>query len=144
MHFPPGADETLKKEIGKKADSIYKRLVAGEDFGKLATALSNDYLTAVTGGTMPDFGVGQYDPVFEAKVWALTKDGAFTKPFQTSHGYHIVKRTALVPVPAAAGNRQYEQELKQKINQDQRWRTSREVIFKWPISTEPNFLNAFL
>ena len=129
LAFPPGADAATKNAIAKKADSIYKRLLAGEDFAKLATALSNDYMTAVTGGTMPEFGIGQFDPMFESKVWALAKDGAFTKPFLTSHGYHIVKRTVIFPVVTDPANKQYEQELRQKINLDQRWKASREVIF---------------
>ncbi|HEX6192821.1 MAG TPA: peptidylprolyl isomerase [Chitinophagaceae bacterium] len=130
LAYPPDPDEATKKAIAKKADSLYKRLLAGEDFGKLATAYSNDYLTAVTGGTMPDFGVGQYDPVFESNVWALTKNGAVTKPFATSHGYHIVKRISVTPVFIDAANKLNDQELRQKINQDQRWKASREVVFE--------------
>lgn len=129
LAFPPGSDAAAQQKIAKRADSIYKRLLAGEAFEKLATAFSNDYTTAITGGTMPDFGIGQYDPVFEAKVWGLTKDGAITKPFLTSHGYHIVKRTGIVPVVTDAGNKSNEQELRQKINRDQRWKESREVIY---------------
>jgi peptidyl-prolyl cis-trans isomerase SurA len=129
LAFPPGADEMVKKQIAKKADSIYLRLIAGEDFGKLATAFSNDYLTAVTGGSMPDFGIGQYEPAFEAKVWGLTKDGAITKPFLTSHGYHIVKRISLVPVITDPNNKIYAQDLHQKVILDQRWKTSRDVIY---------------
>ncbi len=130
LAFPPNADETIKKQVAKTADSLYQRIMAGEDFGKLASALSNDYVTAATGGTMPDFGVGRYDSEFENKVWALTKDEAVTKPFATSHGYHIVKRVAVVPVPANPADKNFEAELKQKINQDQRWQTARDVIYK--------------
>ena len=38
------------------ADSLYQRLVAGDDFGKLATMFSNDYISAATGGNIPDGG----------------------------------------------------------------------------------------
>jgi peptidyl-prolyl cis-trans isomerase SurA len=129
LAFPPGADETVKKQIAKRADSVYQRLIAGADFGKLATDLSNDYLTAVTGGSMPDFGVGQYEPAFEAKVWGLAKDGAITKPFLTSHGYHIVKRSSMVPVVSDPANKANEQDLRQKVMLDQRWKQSRDVIY---------------
>ena len=130
LAYPPGITDAEKKIVAKRADSLYKRLLAGEDFSKLATAYSNDYLTAVTGGNMQDFGVGQYDLDFETKVWALTKDGAVTKPFATSHGYHIVKRISVSPVITDAANKMNEQELRQKINTDQRWRASREVIYE--------------
>src|SRR5688572_2712016 len=130
LAYPPNSDDSTKKSVARRADSLYKRILAGEDFGKLATAYSNDYLTAVTGGTMPDFSVGQYDGEFESKVWTLTKDGAVTKPFATSHGYHIVKRVSISPVITDAANKMNEQELRTKINQDQRWKASREVIFE--------------
>ena len=129
LAFPPDTDEQGKKQFAKKADSIYKRVLAGDDFGKLASALSNDYITAVNAGTMPDFGVGQFDAEFENRVWALTKDGAVTKPFQTSHGYHIVKRMGIVPVILDPANKLNEQELRQKINLDQRWKASRDVLY---------------
>ncbi|HEX5654887.1 MAG TPA: peptidylprolyl isomerase [Chitinophagaceae bacterium] len=130
LAFPPGSDDAAKKQIALKADSLYKRIIAGDDFGKLATAFSNDYVTAISGGSMPDFGVGQYDPVFESKVWALTKNGAVTKPFMTAHGYHIVQRGSIVPVVTDPANKTNEQELRRKINMDQRWRAAREVVLQ--------------
>ena len=129
LAFPPGADEAARKRVQMQADSIYKRLLAGDDFSKMAIAFSNDYLTAVTGGSMPDFGVGQFSPDFESKVWALSKDGAITRPFETSHGWHIVKRISLVPVPADSNNLVYMQDLRMRVMQDPRWKTSRDVIY---------------
>lgn len=99
LAVPPNSNEATKAGLKQKADSLYKRLLAGDDFGKLATAFSNDMISAVSGGVMTEFGVGEYDPVFERTVLAL-KDGAFSKPFETAHGYHIVKRIKLEPVPA--------------------------------------------
>lgn len=137
LAFPPGIDETAKKQMANKADSIYKRIMAGDDFDKLAIALSNDYITAITGGSMPDFGVGQFDPVFESKVWALTKDGAVTRPFETAYGYHIVKRVSIVPVITDPANRTNDQAIRQKINLDQRWKASRDVLYQKVISKAP-------
>lgn len=128
LAFPPGADDAVKKQIAKRADSLYARIIAGSDFSKLATTFSNDYLTAINGGSMPDFGVGQFDAEFENRVWALAKDGAVTKPFQTAHGWHIVKRVSLVPVVTDPNNKVYEQDLRQRVTLDQRWKLSREVI----------------
>ena len=130
LAFPPGSDDAAKKQIANRADSIYKRIMAGEDFSKLASMFSNDYLTSITGGSMPDFGVGQFDPVFESKVWALKKDGEVSKPFLTAHGWHIVKRSSAVPVVTDPADKTNEQGLRQRINQDQRWVASREVIYK--------------
>ncbi|HEX2630410.1 MAG TPA: peptidylprolyl isomerase [Chitinophagaceae bacterium] len=129
LAFPPGTDDAVKKQLAKRADSLYARLVAGDSFDNLASTFSNDYLTAITGGSMPDFGVGQYEPAFENKVWALTKDGAMTKPFLTSHGWHIIKRVSSVPVVSDPADKNNEQDLRQKIIMDQRWKTSRDVIY---------------
>jgi peptidyl-prolyl cis-trans isomerase SurA len=137
LAIPPGTDAAGKKIIAQKADSLYKRILAGSDFEKLATQFSNDYITAANGGSMPDFGVGQYDAEFEKNVWALAKDGSITKPFETAHGYHIVKRMSLVPVVSDPSNKNYENDLRQKINADKRWEASREVIIQRVIKEAP-------
>jgi peptidyl-prolyl cis-trans isomerase SurA len=97
---------------------------------------------------MPDFGVGQFEPTFESKVWALTKDGAITKPFLTSHGYHIVQRNSLVPVISDPNNKAFEQDLRQRVLLDQRWKESRDVIYDKVIRlaglTESKYDNAVL
>ena len=129
LAFPPGIDETGKKEIGFRADSIYRLLLAGEDFGKLAAAFSNDYISAANSGIMPDIGVGQYDQVFENELWALPKDGAISKPFYTSHGWHIVKRISLKPVITDPDDKANQQDLQQKISADGRWKMSRDFIY---------------
>jgi peptidyl-prolyl cis-trans isomerase SurA len=127
--FPPGADEATKKTAARLADSLYQRIMAGGDFGKLASAFSNDYISAATGGNIPDISVGQYDPAFEKLVWSLTKDGAVSKPFLTTHGYHIVKRVAVKPVIVNPNDKGNIEDLKQKIMADDRWKTARDFIY---------------
>lgn len=97
LAFPPGADATERASIKKRADSLYALLKKGEDFGKLATKYSNDVVSASNNGELPDVGIGQFEPVFEQKVFGLANDGAFTAPFETGHGWHIVKRLKLKP-----------------------------------------------
>ena len=94
---PPGSDEPAKKKLAELADSIYSRLQKGDDFGKLATLFSNDVVSSASNGSMPEFGLGTFDPAFEAAAFSLTKNGEISKPFLTDHGYHIVKRTSLTP-----------------------------------------------
>lgn len=129
LAYPPKATDADKKTIARRADSLYKRIIAGDDFSKLAQQFSNDYISAVTGGTLPDFGIGEYDGVFEKNVWGLPKDGALTKPFETTHGYHIVKRISLVPITKDTASLVTQQDLRQKIIQDARWVSSRDVIY---------------
>lgn len=97
LAFPPEADAAAKASIRKLADSLYLRLTKGDDFGKLATQFSNDIVSAAANGQMQEFGTGQFDPLFETQVYALSTDGAYSKPFATSYGYHIVKRISRVP-----------------------------------------------
>lgn len=129
LAFPPDADDMVKKQLARLADSLYKRLQAGDDFGILAKTFSNDYISAASNGTMPDIGVGQYDPAFEKVLWSLTKDGAYSKPFPTSHGWHIVKRVAVKPVITDAENKDFKQELQQKIRADIRWKASKDFVY---------------
>lgn len=129
LAIPPNSDEAGKKRIATLADSLYKRIIAGDNFNRLAAAFSNDYISGAAGGQMPDISVGQYDPVFESAIWSLAKDGAVSKPFLTSHGWHIVKRIAIKPIVSDPTDRINRQELEQKIKTDSRWESSRDFIF---------------
>src|SRR5258705_1199562 len=127
--FPPAADEPSKKRAAALADSLYRRIMAKDDFGKLATKFSNDYISAATGGNIPDISVGQYDPAFEKMLWTLAKDGAVSKPFLTSHGFHIVKRVSLKPVVTNPNDKANLDDLKQRIMNDDRWKTAKDFIY---------------
>lgn len=130
LAIPPGADDATKKRLANLADSLYKRILAGDNFNHLASAFSNDYVTATTGGTMPDIAVGQYDPVFEKTLWALPKDGAVSKPFLTSHGWHIIKRISIKPVVTDINDKMNLQDLQVKIIADARWKSSKDFIYQ--------------
>ncbi len=138
LALPPGIDEAGKKELAKKADSVYKRLVASDNFSHMATLLSNDFMTANNGGTMPDISVSQYDSYFEKMVFTLKKDGEISKPFLTTHGWHIVKRVSAKPVVKDTADKGYRSELEQRITQDNRWRFSKEFIYK-KVRERPGF-----
>lgn len=130
LAFPPDATDKVKQQIAALADSLYKRLQAGDAFATLATTFSNDYISAANGGLMPDLSVGQYDPLFEKNLWALAKDGAICKPFQTSHGWHILKRESVKPPVTDPANKDNLQDLQQKIIADSRWKASKDHIYK--------------
>lgn len=94
LSYPPGAGEVEKAKIGARADSLYKALQQGADFGSLAVAFSNDIISFQSRGEMPAFGVGRYDSLFEKQAFALQNDGDISKPFTTEFGYHIIQRLA--------------------------------------------------
>jgi peptidyl-prolyl cis-trans isomerase SurA len=129
LAIPPGADSLTKSSVKKLADSLYNRLLKGDDFGKLAAQFSNDMISAAANGQMQEFGTGQYDAAFEKTVFALPKDGAISKPFLTTHGYHIVKRIGKIPVPNAKNEKVLSQ-LREKVEQDDRMATTRSLLAK--------------
>ena len=130
LAIPPGSDDAGKKRVATLADSLYKRIMAGDNFNLLAAAYSNDYVTANAGGIMPDISVGQYEPAFEKIIWSLPKDGAVSKPFLTTHGWHIVKRNSIKPVVTDINNKSNLQDLQSRIMADTRWKTSKDFIYK--------------
>ncbi len=128
--YPADADEAAKLAAQKRADSVYMLLQKGEDFAKLAGEYSEDKLTYLTGGEMPEFGAGKYDNSFEGEVMKLAKDGDISKPFSTAFGVHIVKRLAHTETPADKEDASYQYELKQKLMQDDRIKGTKEKFAK--------------
>jgi len=128
--YPPAADEDTRKAIMAKADSVYRLISNGVDFVKMVKEFSDDKLTYMTGGEMPEFGTGKYDYNFENEVFKLTKDGQVTKPFVSQFGIHIVKRLAQTPTPVEKENASLQFENKQRILKDSRISTAKEKFSK--------------
>ncbi len=89
-------------------------------FDNLARTYSNDYVSAQSGGVMPDFGTGKFDPVFENAIYNLPKDGDYSKPFKTAYGYHIVKRLGREPVGTDRNDPNVLQQIGDQIRNDSR------------------------
>jgi len=125
---PPGSDSATKKKIAALADSLYNRLQKGDDFGKLASAFSNDVVSSASKGVMPEFGLGTFEPAFENAAYSLTTDGAYTKPFLTNHGYHIVKRISLIPVPTVKNKKNLDL-IRTLVEKDGRVKVAKDKLF---------------
>lgn len=124
--FPPDANDERKQEIKHHADSVYDLLLKGSAFGSMAKTFSDDKITYLTEGELPEFTSGKFAYEFESEVFKLKKDGDITRPFATAFGYHIVKRIAQVPVINDKKDEAYQFELKQKILADPRINIERE------------------
>lgn len=124
LAYPPEATAADKQKLQKTADSIYTALQKGASFEALAERFSNDALSAGAGGALPEFGAGEYDPVFEGQAFSLAKDGAITRPFTTTHGIHIVKRLQLLAIPATA-DEAFSEQLRTRIQQSDRMEGAR-------------------
>jgi peptidyl-prolyl cis-trans isomerase SurA len=131
LAFPPELQNAAGRvRVGKLADSLYQRVVAGDDFGKLAGMYSNDVISANANGSVPDIKVGQYDAAFETAVYSLPKDGAISKPILTDHGYHIIKRVSIEPVVTNPNDSANNDDLRQRVTMDDRWKTARDFIYE--------------
>ena len=58
-------DPSKNADVTRRADSIYNRILAGDDFGELALKFSQDPGSASQKGELPWFGSGQMIPEFE-------------------------------------------------------------------------------
>lgn len=74
-----------------KAEDLYERALAGEDFYNLAY-YNSDEDTKYVGGDVGYFHSGQVVPEFEAAIKDL-KPGDIVGPVETLSGFHIVKLT---------------------------------------------------
>ena len=83
----PPAD-TLK--AFEKAMEIYSRIVAGEPFGEVAKATSDDPSVKENLGELGYFSVFRMVYPFETAAYN-TPVGKVSKPIRTKYGYHIVK-----------------------------------------------------
>ena len=93
LKLTQGKSPAEQAKAKSQIDSIYKAIIAGADFEKIAMKESEDPGSAAEGGRLPWFGRGRMVPEFESTAFALT-DSAVSEPFQTSYGYHIVQRLA--------------------------------------------------
>ncbi len=128
LAIPPQANAALVEEKRRLADSIYQLLKNGAELSPLAKQYSNDLVSSQTNGQVPDIVVGQYESDFEAFIASLAP-GELGKPFQSAHGFHIVKKTEQIPIVADSNDVTNREWLEQKILNDDRWKTSRDFIY---------------
>lgn len=86
----PGKPELTDDEAKAKAESIRARILAGEDFAKIAKEESDDTTSGEKGGDLGEFKKGMMVPPFEAAAFAL-KPGDISEPVLTPFGYHIIQ-----------------------------------------------------
>jgi peptidyl-prolyl cis-trans isomerase SurA len=108
------------QDASKKADEIYEKLKAGEDFEALVTRFSDDFNTNEKGGILPPFGSGTTTrmlPEFEEAAFALKTDGEFSKPIKTQYGFHIILRKSWKDIAAFETMKK---DLQNKVKRDDR------------------------
>ena len=93
--FKFNADTEQDGAVLEKARQAKVRLET-EDFASIAKQLSDDKLTAKTGGDLGLFTVGVMEAAFEEAATKLNL-GEVSEPIKSSFGYHLIKVTELVP-----------------------------------------------
>ncbi len=79
-------DATTRQRLAALRD----RILAGEDFGALASVTSEDPASASHGGDLGWTSPGTFEPDFETALAAL-EPNQISEPFRTQFGWHIVQ-----------------------------------------------------
>ena len=84
--------DTVSAEVARqKAEALRDRIVAGEDFAKVAKEASEDQITRNAGGDMGWFQAEQWGNAIAGQIQTLA-DGEMSPVFQSDVGFHIIKR----------------------------------------------------
>lgn len=129
LTYPP-ENNALRNNAKKLADSIYRALQSGADFSTLAKALSDDRVSNMNGGVLPEFGIGKYDGAFESAAFKLKNDGDISEPFETGFGFHILKRILRKGIADITGDENAYAMLRQQVFEDKRIQTAEKKYLK--------------
>lgn len=124
----PGYAKTL-------IDSLYQVLMLGSDFEKMAQQFSEDQLSAAKGGKIGFFGINRYEKNFEDAAFSVATDGAVSEPFESSLGWHVIKRISKKEIQPFNIEKS---RLEAKIKKDSRFETARSEMIR-TIKSESNF-----
>lgn len=128
----PEADSIAAKQ---KADEIYKRVKAGEDWDQLCTQFSDDVNSKTKGGELPWFSVGRMIPSFEEAAFKLENIGDVAAPIQTPYGWHVIK---MLERKKLESYQEMEASLKSKVSKDSRSELNKTVLLQ-RLKKENNF-----
>jgi peptidyl-prolyl cis-trans isomerase SurA len=117
MIFTSKGDTVANMKAKTQIDSLYNRVLAGDDFGTLAKNHSQDKGSSVKNGELPWFGSGRMVPEFESAAFALKNIGDVSKPIQSAYGWHILK---LINKKSLASYDELKSDLETKIKRDER------------------------
>ena len=112
-----GASEDEVAQSESRIGQVYDLLQNGLPWEELAMKMSEDATTSGKGGELPWFGTGKMVEEFENAAFGLKADGAISRPFQTSYGWHIVKR---LEYRAPLGFEASKRELQKRVSRDSR------------------------
>ena len=139
-------DGKPNEKAEERIQDIYRKLQQGEDFESLAKQFSDDKSSAGKGGLLEPFSSGQLSSTeFEEQAFALKDVGAYSQPFKTQFGWHIVKLYEKNPVPTIE---KLKPELESKVKRDSRSQLINESLIqdlkkKYQVTEDPKDLEYF-
>ncbi len=86
----PIVNKEAKNKTREALLQIRSRVLAGEDFAKLAEKNSEDLGSAATGGNLGFRGRGELVPEFEETIYKL-KEGEISDPVESEFGFHLIQ-----------------------------------------------------
>ena len=115
----PGMSDAERQVLLTKAQEVYSRANAQEDFAVLAKEFSEDQLSAKQGGDLGWLQEGAIAPAFSNKAFAM-KPGELSEPLVTPFGFHVIKviegpQVIKQPFEAVSGDIRYR--LRQEARQ---------------------------
>lgn len=133
--MPPNPTESQKEAAAKKADSVYRMLIAGDNFSTMVAAVSNDLSTAANKGELEEFTTGTFNSTFENVAFGLKKTGDISQPFETQYGYHILKLIEAKEVPADMNDGTAYASIQDKVIKDARLEKAKKRLIesKYPL-----------
>ncbi|MEI9946934.1 MAG: peptidylprolyl isomerase [Chitinophagaceae bacterium] len=129
LAFPPDIDQAGIKRISKLSDSLYNRIQAAMILENWRRHSAMTISVLMRAAMCRKYELGKYEPSFEKMIWSLPTNGAVSKPFITTYGYHIVKRVGVTPIVTNPADKTNLEDLKQKVMGDDRWKTARDFIY---------------
>lgn len=117
---PENASQEELAAIQSRADSVYQLLQKGLSFRLAAAEFSNDKLTYMAGGVLPEFTYSKYDSAFSKAAFSLLKDDAISTPVRTKWGWHIIRRIALRPATVNLNDATTYQRWEERVRNDAR------------------------
>ena len=128
LQLPADASEEDEDAMRKKADNIYKELMAqdGKNWDEAVRQYTDDKGTISRNGALSSFTVSRIVPEFIEACKSLEK-GQIAKPVRTMYGYHIIK---LLDYSGIGSLEKERKGLTERIEKDMRSKKSEEVVIK--------------
>jgi len=130
----PGQKDLTEEEALAKVQDLRKRILAGEDFAKLAREESDDSGSGANGGDLGSFRHGQMVPTFEQAAFAM-QPGDLSEPVKSPFGYHLIK----VETKESKSFEEVRPELERRMRPEQAQKAMEELQKKTPAVLDPEF-----